>query len=70
MLLHVIVSRIRDIAPANFVLGVKLSATDYAQDNNVAQDTTALEHARAIANWGLVDFLEISGGDYENPGRK
>ncbi|KAJ7211339.1 hypothetical protein GGX14DRAFT_624355 [Mycena pura] len=25
-------------------------------------------HSRTIASWGLVDFVEISGGDYEKPG--
>jgi hypothetical protein len=30
--------------------------------------TQALEHVRTIALWGHIDFIEISGGDYENPG--
>lgn len=30
--------------------------------------TRALEHVRTISLWGNIDFIEISGGDYENPG--
>ena len=63
-----IVERIRKIAPAFFVVGVKLNANDYVQKNVIEKGTSALEHARIIASWGLIDFLEVSGGDYENPG--
>jgi hypothetical protein len=33
-----------------------------------SSETRALEHVLALANWGTVDFIDISGGDYENPG--
>ncbi|OBZ67788.1 NADH oxidase [Grifola frondosa] len=75
--LHDIVSSIRacEIIPANFVLGVKLNAADYvdsSQDRNKTdelqeQERLALQHVREIASWRMVDFIEISGGDYESP---
>ena len=27
----------------------------------------SLEHVRAISGWNMIDFIEVSGGDYENP---
>ncbi|KAG9126424.1 hypothetical protein FRC07_003484 [Ceratobasidium sp. 392] len=51
--------------PSTFVVGVKLNAGDYAKDR--LDETQALLHVRSIAEWGNVDFLEISGGDYESP---
>ncbi|QRW05471.1 NADH:flavin oxidoreductase/NADH oxidase [Ceratobasidium sp. AG-Ba] len=51
--------------PSSFVVGVKLNAGDYAKDR--LDENQALLHVRSIAEWGCVDFLEISGGDYESP---
>ncbi|KAF8761855.1 NADH:flavin oxidoreductase / NADH oxidase family [Rhizoctonia solani] len=66
-LLHDIVSTIRaePRIPDSFVIGVKLNAGDYAGDQ--AAEEHALSHVRSIAAWRKVDFLEISGGDYESP---
>lgn len=33
------------------------------------QEIRALEHIRTLANWHAIDFMEVSGGDYENPGK-
>ncbi|KAH7344786.1 hypothetical protein B0J17DRAFT_636836 [Rhizoctonia solani] len=66
-LLHDIVFAIRaePRIPDSFVIGVKLNAGDYAGDQ--ATEEHALSHVRSIAAWQQVDFLEISGGDYESP---
>lgn len=61
--------------PRPFVLGIKLSSSDYigagslynAQAEEEARNR-ALAHVTNIASWDIVDFIEISGGDYENPG--
>ena len=57
------------------MLGIKLNSSDYvgagslynAQAEEEAKNR-ALAHVADIARWDMVDFLEISGGDYENPG--
>jgi hypothetical protein len=65
---------IRSVVPRNFVLGIKINAADYvATDCDVKHKHNptppdALHHIRVIASWGLIDFIEISGGDYEKPG--
>ncbi|PCH35133.1 FMN-linked oxidoreductase [Wolfiporia cocos MD-104 SS10] len=73
-LLHRIVSAIRasDRVPHAFVLGVKLNAADYMTTlpSGRKTDTSeirALSQVREIASWEMLDFIEISGGDYENP---
>ncbi|KAH9067595.1 FMN-linked oxidoreductase [Lactarius vividus] len=73
-LLQRIVSSIRKVLPRPFVLGIKLSSSDYvgagslynAQAEEEAKNR-ALAHVVDIARWDMVDFIEISGGDYENP---
>jgi 2,4-dienoyl-CoA reductase-like NADH-dependent reductase (Old Yellow Enzyme family) len=76
-LLHRIACEIRKIVPAGFILGVKLNAADYldseVSDQHVAdakraQEDRALDHVKQIASWRSIDFIEVSGGDYENPG--
>lgn len=68
---------IRKVVPRDFVVGVKLNGADYLDseladkrkaDANRAQEHRALEHVKNIASWQSVDFIEVSGGDYENPG--
>ncbi|KAH9036155.1 hypothetical protein EDB85DRAFT_800138 [Lactarius pseudohatsudake] len=73
-LLQRIVSSIRKVLPRPFVLGIKLSSSDYvgagslynAQAEEEAKNR-ALAHIVDIARWDMVEFIEISGGDYENP---
>ena len=64
---------IRAKVAREFVLGLKLNAADYVdRDTPTAEELEgerrSLDHVRAIASWDAVDFVEISGGDYENPG--
>jgi hypothetical protein len=57
------------------VLGVKLSSSDYVGAGSVhdpraeeeAEDK-AVAHVVDVARWDMIDFIEVSGGDYENPG--
>ncbi|EEB99578.1 hypothetical protein MPER_00719 [Moniliophthora perniciosa FA553] len=71
-LLHRIVTAIRAVTPKDFALGVKFNTSDYSaleeSANKAEQEKRALDHLRILASWGTLDFLEISGGDYENPG--
>lgn len=70
-LLHRIVSSVRAVVPNTFILGIKMNAADYVTgkgDETVLEDEQrVLHHIRCIAGWGMVDFIEVSGGDYENP---
>ncbi|KAF4564680.1 hypothetical protein EYR36_002618 [Pleurotus pulmonarius] len=63
-IVHRILSKIREEAPPQFIVGIKLNAGDYATSGS---EDCALEHVRKLAASRLVDFIEISGGDYENP---
>lgn len=65
-IVHRILSKIREEAPPQFIVGIKLNAADYASSGS---EDRALEHVRELAASRLVDFIEISGGDYENPGQ-
>jgi len=74
-LLQRIVTAIREVLPRPFVLGVKLSSSDYVgagsvQDPQAEEEAEdrAVAHVVDVASWDMVDFIEISGGDYENPG--
>ncbi|KAI0764509.1 FMN-linked oxidoreductase [Trametes elegans] len=68
-LLRDVVQAIRapGVVPDDFVVGVKLNSADYARDNASLLENRALDHVREIGAWGLVDFIEVSGGDYEDP---
>ncbi|KAL0579247.1 hypothetical protein V5O48_002751 [Marasmius crinis-equi] len=67
-LLRRITTEIRKTASPNFVLGLKLNTTDYSTvESTSAQEDRALGHLLTIASWGTIDFVELSGGDYENP---
>nr|GAT61187.1 FMN-linked oxidoreductase [Mycena chlorophos] len=54
-----IVHGIRLVVSPTFILGIKLNSTDSGVD--------ALKHVQTIASWARVDFIEVSGGDYESP---
>ncbi|KAI0792287.1 hypothetical protein C8Q75DRAFT_752197 [Abortiporus biennis] len=71
-LLRRVVTSIRNskVVPSNFAIGIKLNAADYISqgpNSNTSDSERALNHVIEIAQWDQVDFLEISGGDYENP---
>ncbi|EKM77403.1 hypothetical protein AGABI1DRAFT_93471 [Agaricus bisporus var. burnettii JB137-S8] len=70
-----IVDTIRTEAPPRFVVGIKLNAADYVDTSSddsssttPSGETLAFQHVLDIAKWGTVDFIDISGGDYESPG--
>ncbi|KAF8888590.1 hypothetical protein BD779DRAFT_1611297 [Infundibulicybe gibba] len=67
-LLRRIVQSIRGATPRDFILGIKINAADYTDFD--IDGEIAIEHIRSIASWGGVDFIEISGGDYEKPARQ
>jgi 2,4-dienoyl-CoA reductase-like NADH-dependent reductase (Old Yellow Enzyme family) len=74
-LLHRIVTAIREVLPRPFILGVKLSSSDYVGAGSVRNpqaeeeaEDRAVAHVVNVARWDMIDFIEISGGDYENPG--
>jgi 2,4-dienoyl-CoA reductase-like NADH-dependent reductase (Old Yellow Enzyme family) len=48
-------------------LALKLNAADYVQGGMT--EAQSLEHLTEIAQWQLFDIIEVSGGDYENPGQ-
>ncbi|KAH9482397.1 NADH-dependent flavin oxidoreductase iccG [Psilocybe cubensis] len=70
---HRIVKQIRESTESNFVVSIKLNAADYINressqaDSLTEAEQVALQHLITIADWGLVDIVEISGGDYEKP---
>jgi hypothetical protein len=47
------------------VVGVKLNSGDYVHGG--FSEERSLEHVRAISGWNMIDFIEVSGGDYEDP---
>jgi len=61
-LLHRLVDEIRAVVPPDFVLGIKLNSSDYAE-GGLTEDQ-ALSHIQDISTWPI-DFIEISGGSYE-----
>ncbi|KAH8882274.1 NADH:flavin oxidoreductase/NADH oxidase [Thozetella sp. PMI_491] len=58
-----IIRAVREAVPASFCVGIKLNSVDHQSEDDMA---ASLEQLRLITAAG-VDFLEISGGDYENP---
>ncbi|CAO1618078.1 unnamed protein product [Sympodiomycopsis kandeliae] len=61
-----IVSGIRQRIPdESFVVGIKLNSADYVHGGLTEDD--ALQNVEWLAKMGTVDFVEISGGNYENP---
>jgi len=73
-MLYVIVQGIRTSTSTDFVISVKLNAADYSP-TDITEDSLltegeqrALEHLLALTTWRLIDIVEISGGDYDQPG--
>ncbi|GLB42192.1 putative NADH:flavin oxidoreductase / NADH oxidase family protein [Lyophyllum shimeji] len=66
-LLHRIAVAIRKAVPQDFVLGIKINSADYASSDQPNSEERVLDHLRTIAAWGGIDFVEVSGGDYEKP---
>lgn len=64
-----IINATRAVVPKTFCIGVKLNSTDHqatGQASSSPQFQDVLKQAVCIAEAGA-DFLEISGGSYENP---
>ncbi|KXJ87689.1 hypothetical protein Micbo1qcDRAFT_151679 [Microdochium bolleyi] len=62
-----IVRAIREVVPAEFCVGIKFNSADYSpgpEAGRALEDRIA--QVRVIAEAGI-DFLEVSGGTYENP---
>lgn len=60
-----ILNRIRATVPQPFAIGIKVNAADYVSGSITEEQ--ALDHIREMASWRMLDFIEISGGDYERP---
>ena len=58
---------IRAVVPPHFAIGIKLNAADYAHGGS-SDEKRVLQHLVEIASWSKVDFIEVSGGNYESPG--
>jgi len=63
-LLKRLVTEIREICPAPFCLSVKLNSGDYMADGGLSQDE-ASSQVEWLSTCGLIDFVEISGGNAE-----
>ena len=64
-LLKRLVTEIRAICPRPYCLSVKLNSADYMAQGGLSQDE-GLEQVRWLVECGMVDFVEISGGNAEN----
>ena len=51
---------IRAVVLKEFVLGIKLNASDYVDDAEDTEQDRALDHVRTIAGWGFVDPIANS----------
>ncbi|KAH7234104.1 hypothetical protein B0J15DRAFT_571702 [Fusarium solani] len=58
-----IIKAVRAVVPANFCVGLKFNSADHQSPTELQE---CLEQTAFIAEAGL-DFLEVSGGSYENP---
>ena len=65
--LRSIVFAIRKSVSKDFIVGVKLNAGDYTSDGFTEEDMKG--HLSEIMLWDKIDYIEISGGSYEAPGR-
>lgn len=58
-----VIEAIRAVVPKTFAVGIKLNSVDHQSEKELAE---CIEQLEEICREGL-DFLEISGGTYENP---
>jgi 2,4-dienoyl-CoA reductase-like NADH-dependent reductase (Old Yellow Enzyme family) len=58
-----IIKAIREAVPKSFCVGIKLNSADFKDKEQLA---ACIEQLKEITDAG-VDFLEISGGSYEDP---
>jgi 2,4-dienoyl-CoA reductase-like NADH-dependent reductase (Old Yellow Enzyme family) len=74
-MLSEIVVAIRKVVPTTFIIGIKINSADYVTSGSTEEasqegERRVLDHIRTITSWGIIDFIEISGGDYEKPGKR
>ncbi|WFD28080.1 hypothetical protein MNAN1_003086 [Malassezia nana] len=60
-----IIEGVRKNVSKTFVVGIKLNSSDYVQGGQTEDD--AMQNVRWLAEMGMVDFVEVSGGSYEAP---
>lgn len=65
-LLRRLVTEIRAVCPPPYCLSVKLNSADYMADGEGLQQEEGVEQVRWLVECGMVDFVEISGGNAEN----
>ncbi|KUL81313.1 hypothetical protein ZTR_11137 [Talaromyces verruculosus] len=58
-----IIHAVRAVVPARFCVGIKLNSVDHQSESELRD---CIEQLKVITAAG-VDFIEISGGSYENP---
>lgn len=63
-LLRRLVTEIREFCPPPFCLSVKLNSADYMEKGGLTQEE-GLEQVKWLLECGMVDFVEISGGNAE-----
>jgi len=68
-LLQRLVIEIREVCPPPYCLSVKLNSADYMKEGGLGQDE-ALEQVRWLVDSGMIDFVELSGGNAEAVGSK
>lgn len=68
-LLKRLVREVRARCPPPYCLSVKLNSADYMSQGGL-QQTEALEQVRWLATCGMIDFIEISGGNAEQTSSK
>lgn len=64
-LLKRLVQEIRKVCPPPYCLSVKLNSADYMAAGGLSTDE-GLQQVRWLIECGMVDFVEISGGNAEN----
>lgn len=66
-LLREVVQAIRAAVPKDFAVGIKLNSADFMEGLGKGDLDEVLAQIEEVVGAGGVDFLEISGGTYENP---
>ncbi|MCJ1294979.1 hypothetical protein MMC34_006539 [Xylographa carneopallida] len=68
-LLKRLIREIREVCPPPYCLSVKLNSADYMENGGLSQEE-GLEQVRWLVECGMVDFVEISGGNAEQTSSK
>ena len=68
-LLKRLVREIRDACPPPYCLSVKLNSADYMTTGGLSQEE-GLQQVRWLVECGMVDFVEVSGGNAEQTSSK